>query len=73
MSIPHARRWKNYNDGKRIAQRIEVPALKRADLIYTGKGAAVVVRREAADSCACGWWVRSRQSDRHWNRRREQV
>ncbi|MFZ1392767.1 MAG: hypothetical protein WAS23_14375 [Dokdonella sp.] len=37
---------KLYNDGKRIAQRIEVPALKRADLIYTGKGAAVVVRRE---------------------------
>ena len=39
---------KRYNEGKRIAERIEVSALKRADIIYTGKGAAVVVRREGS-------------------------
>lgn len=36
---------KRYNEGKRIVNRIDLSRLERGDVIYTGKGAAVVVRR----------------------------
>ena len=39
---------KRYNEGKRISERVEVSGLRRADTIYTGNGAAVVVRREGS-------------------------
>ena len=37
---------KRYNEGKRITELLSPASLRRADLIYTGDGAAVVVRRE---------------------------
>ena len=39
---------KRYNEGKRITELVETGALRRGDLIYTAKGAAVVVRREGS-------------------------
>jgi hypothetical protein len=39
---------KRYNEGKRITELLETGMLRRGDLIYTGKGAAVVVRREGS-------------------------
>ncbi|SFN14684.1 hypothetical protein [Dokdonella immobilis] len=39
---------KRYNEGKRITELLETSALRRGDLIYTAKGAAVVVRREGS-------------------------
>lgn len=35
-----------YNEGKRISETVAPTRLRRGDLIYTGDGAAVVVRRE---------------------------
>lgn len=37
---------KRYNEGKRIVERIEPSKLERGDVLYTGKGVAVVVRRD---------------------------
>jgi hypothetical protein len=37
---------KRYNEGRRISEQVEATALRRGDLIYTAKGAAVVIRRE---------------------------
>jgi hypothetical protein len=37
---------KRYNEGKRIVERVDTINLRVADVIYGGKGAAVVVRRE---------------------------
>jgi hypothetical protein len=37
---------KRYNEGKRITEVLEPVSLRLADLIYTGEGAAVVVRRD---------------------------
>ncbi len=37
---------KQYNGGRRITDRVEPNALEIGDLIYTGDGAAVVVRRD---------------------------
>ncbi|HET9033992.1 MAG TPA: hypothetical protein VFN25_13955 [Dokdonella sp.] len=37
---------KRYNEGKRIVARIEPNRLERGDVIFTGKGVAVVVRRD---------------------------
>lgn len=35
-----------YNDGNRISELLDVAKLRRADVIYTGEGVAVVARRE---------------------------
>ncbi len=37
---------KRYNEGKRIIERVEPAGLRDGDIIYTGTGSAVVVRRE---------------------------
>jgi outer membrane biosynthesis protein TonB len=37
---------KRYNEGKRIAERVDPANLRVGDVIYAGKAAAVVVRRE---------------------------
>jgi hypothetical protein len=37
---------KRYNEGKRIAERVDPVNLRVGDVIYAGKGVAVVVRRE---------------------------
>lgn len=39
---------KRYNEGKRIVERVESKQLKVGDVIYAGKGSAVVVRREGS-------------------------
>ncbi len=39
---------KRYNEAKRIVERVESDKLKVGDVIYVGKGAAVVVRREGS-------------------------
>ncbi len=39
---------KRYNEAKRIEERVETSKLKVGDVIYAGKGAAVVVRREGS-------------------------
>ncbi len=39
---------KRYNEAKRIEERVETNQLKVGDVIYAGKGAAVVVRREGS-------------------------
>jgi hypothetical protein len=39
---------KRYNDGKRIVEQVATDKLRVADVIYTGKGVAVVVRREGS-------------------------
>jgi hypothetical protein len=39
---------KRYNDGKRIVELVAPDKLRVADVIYTGKGVAVVVRREGS-------------------------
>ncbi len=37
---------KRYNEGKRIVERVEPAKLERGDVLYTGNGAAIVVRRD---------------------------
>jgi len=37
---------RNLNDGRAIADRLRTAQLRTGDVVYTGKGAAVVVRRE---------------------------
>ena len=39
---------KRYNEAKRIVERVETNKLKVGDVIFVGKGAAVVVRREGS-------------------------
>jgi hypothetical protein len=39
---------KRYNDGKRIVEQVAPDKLRVGDVIYTGKGVAVVVRREGS-------------------------
>ncbi|HNR92088.1 MAG TPA: hypothetical protein PKO41_06655 [Dokdonella sp.] len=40
---------KLYNDGRRIRERITPGQLKNGDMVYTGDGAAVVVRRDGTN------------------------
>lgn len=40
---------RKFNDGKRISLRLDVGKLRGGDIVYTGDGAAVVVRRDGND------------------------
>lgn len=39
---------KRYNQGKRVNERVSVSELQRADVIYAGNGAALVLRRDGS-------------------------